>query len=47
VNIEALLVATGQNLKRLIGPKGWGSRPFPGGAPGVTLALPPHQTPKN
>ncbi len=47
VNIEALLVATGQNLKRLIGPKGWGRRPFPGGAPGVTLALPPHQTPKN
>jgi hypothetical protein len=31
VNIEALLIATGQNLKRLLQRRGWGRRPFPGG----------------
>ncbi len=39
VNIEAQLVATGQNLKRLLSWRGWGKRHFPGGAAGV--ALPP------
>jgi transposase len=33
VNIEALLIATGQNLKRLLRKRGWGRRPCPGGAP--------------
>ncbi len=32
VNIEALLVATGQNLKRLLSQRGWGRRPLPSGA---------------
>lgn len=31
VNTEALLIATGQNLKRLLQRWGWGRRPFPGG----------------
>jgi hypothetical protein len=29
VNIEALRIATGQNLKRLLKKRGWGRRPFP------------------
>ena len=29
VNIEALLIASGQNLKRLLKKRGWGRRPFP------------------
>ena len=29
VNIEALGIATGQNLKRLLKKRGWGRRPFP------------------
>jgi transposase len=33
VNIEALLIATGQNLKRLLRKRGWGRRPWPNGAP--------------
>jgi hypothetical protein len=33
VNIEALLIATGQNLKRLLRKWGWGRRPWPNGAP--------------
>jgi transposase len=35
VNIEALLIAAGQNLKRLLGRRGWGRRPFPSGAAGT------------
>jgi transposase len=35
VNSEALLIAAGQNLKRLLSRRGWGRRPFPGGAAGV------------
>jgi transposase len=31
VNTEALLMATGQNLKRLLQQRGWGRRPFPDG----------------
>ncbi len=37
VNPEALLVATGQNLKRLLSQAGWGRRPWPSGAPGLRL----------
>jgi hypothetical protein len=29
VNIEALRIATGQNLKRLLKKRGWGRRPLP------------------
>jgi transposase len=36
VNVEALMVATGQNLKRLLSKRGWGRRRWPGGG----LALP-------
>lgn len=39
VNIEALLIATGQNLKRLLRKRGWGRRPWPNGAPEAPLAL--------
>src|SRR5215207_2437335 len=38
VNIEALLIATGQNLKRLLRKRGWGRRPWPHGAPEAPLA---------
>jgi len=37
VNTEALLIATGQNLKRLLSWRGWGHRPWPSGAPGLRL----------
>lgn len=37
VKIQAQLIATGQNLKRLLSKQGWGRRPWPGGAPGVEL----------
>jgi hypothetical protein len=41
VNSEALLIAGGQNLKRLLSWRGWGRRPFPSGASGIVLpALP-------
>jgi len=32
VNTEALLIAAGQNLKRLLTKRGWGRRPLPSGA---------------
>jgi transposase len=35
VNTEALLIATGQNLKRFLSRHGWGRRPFPSGAAGI------------
>lgn len=38
VNCEAVLTATGQNLKRLLARLGWGRRPFPCGATGERLA---------
>ena len=42
VNREALLIAAGQNVKRLLAHSGWGRRPFPRGAAGIVLsALPP------
>ena len=34
VNMEAPLVATSQNVKRLLSRRGWGHRPFPSGAAG-------------
>jgi DDE family transposase len=37
VNGEALLVAAGQNLKRLLSRWGWGRRPWPNGAAAVVL----------
>ena len=37
VNGEALLIAAGQNLKRLLSRCGWGRRPWPNGAAGVVL----------
>jgi transposase len=39
VNSEALLVAAGQNLKRLLSWRGWGRRPFPSGAAGVVVPI--------
>lgn len=38
VNCEAVLTATGQNLKRYLAALGWGRRPFPCGATGVRVA---------
>lgn len=37
VNGEALLIAAGQNLKRLLSRSGWGRRPWPTGAAGLVL----------
>src|SRR4051812_40541238 len=37
VNGEALLIAAGQNLKRLLSWRSWGRRPFPSGAAGIVL----------
>lgn len=39
VNIEGLLIAAGQNLKRLLQKRGWGRRPGPQGEP-LGAALP-------
>jgi transposase len=39
VNIQAQLIAAGQNLKRLLSERGWGRRPWPGGAAGVVLPV--------
>ncbi len=43
VNCEALVTASGQNLKRLLQKRGWGRRPFPTEA--VTAVL-PHREPE-
>jgi hypothetical protein len=40
VNGEALLIAAGQNLKRLLSRSGWGRRPWPTGAAGLVLPTP-------
>lgn len=37
VNIEALVTASGQNLKRLLSWRGWSRRWWPGGAAGVVI----------
>jgi hypothetical protein len=39
VNGEALLIAAGQNLKRLLSRWGWGRRPWPSGAAGAVLPV--------
>ena len=39
VNCEGVMLATGQNLKRLLSWLGWGRRHFPGAAHGVVLPL--------
>jgi hypothetical protein len=36
-NGEALLIAAGQNVKRLLSWRGWGRRPWPTGVPGLLL----------
>jgi transposase len=41
VNIQAQLIAAGQNLKRLLSRRGWGRRPWPNGAAGVVLPATP------
>jgi hypothetical protein len=43
VNCEALMTATGQNLKRLLQKRGWGRRPFPTEA--VATVPPPQREP--
>ncbi len=40
VNIEGVFTATGQNLKRLLSRRGWGHRPWPGGAAGLAVGVP-------
>ncbi len=40
VNGEALLIAAGQNLKRLLSQWGWGRRPWPNGAAGPVMPTP-------
>ncbi len=37
VNGEVVLIAAGQNLKRLLGWRGWGRRPCPSGTAGTAL----------
>lgn len=44
VNCEALIIASGQNLKRLLQKRGWGRRPFPTEA--MALRPPLHEKPK-
>jgi len=39
VNCEALVIATGQNLKRLLQKRGWGRRPFPAEAVAAVPSL--------
>jgi transposase len=39
VNIEAQLVATGQNLKRLLNKGTWGRRPWPAGGVGIAITV--------
>jgi transposase len=43
VNCEALVIASGQNLKRLLQKRGWGRRPFPTAS--VALVPPPSWEP--
>jgi transposase len=44
VNCEALVIASGQNLKRLLQKRGWGRRPFPTEA--MAMLPPPNEEPK-
>ena len=43
VNMEALLSAAGQNVKRLLAHSEWGRRPFPSGAAGTIPPALPHR----
>jgi hypothetical protein len=36
VHAEVVPIATGQNLRQLLSKRGWGRRPWPRGAPGLT-----------
>jgi len=40
VNIEALLIASGQNIKRLLGKRDWPGHPGPGGMVALVQSLP-------
>src|SRR6185437_9665530 len=40
VNCEALMIASGQNLKRVLQKRGWGKRPFPTEAVALVPPLP-------
>lgn len=40
-NIQSLLIAAGQNLKRFLAASGWSRRPFPAGAAGAVSEEPP------
>jgi hypothetical protein len=44
VNCEALMIASGQNLKRLLQKRGWVRRPFP--AKAMAMMPPPNEEPK-
>lgn len=44
VNCEALVTASGQNLKRLLQKRGWGRRPFPAQAVALRPPEPPEET---
>ena len=44
VNVEALLIAAGQHLKRLLRKRGGGRRPWPNGAPEAPPARRPAQS---
>ncbi len=44
VNCEALVIASGQNLRHLLQKRGWGRRPFPSAS--ASLALPLSEKPK-
>ena len=39
VNIQAQLIAAGQNLKQLLSNQGWGLRPLPCGDSGIVLPV--------
>lgn len=41
VNVEAQLVASRQNLKRLLNKNGWGRRPWPAGGAGIGASASP------
>jgi hypothetical protein len=41
VNVQALVIETGQNLQRLLSKHGWGRWPWPGGAAGIVLPAVP------
>jgi hypothetical protein len=47
VNMEGLMIAAGQNLKRLLSATGWGRRPWPDGEAGfASLGVKPYFAPR-